>query len=65
MLVALVCEMTGLMPWCLEGLHLKTKRGGHPNLPEGHPLRRHILYRFPRSSWLRNVVDTPGPGGSK
>jgi RimJ/RimL family protein N-acetyltransferase len=23
----------------------------HPNLPEGHPLRRHVLYRLPRSTW--------------
>ena len=24
----------------------------HPNLPEGHPLRRHVLYRIKRSSWM-------------
>ena len=23
----------------------------HPNLSEGHPLRRHVLYRFLRSQW--------------
>jgi len=23
----------------------------HPNLPEGHPLRRHVLYRLHRSAW--------------
>ena len=23
----------------------------HPNLPAGHPLRRHVLYRLPRSTW--------------
>ena len=23
----------------------------HPNLPEGHPLRRHVLYRLRRSEW--------------
>ena len=23
----------------------------HPNLPEGHPLRRHVLYRLRRSDW--------------
>ena len=23
----------------------------HPNLPEGHPLRRHVLYRLSRSNW--------------
>ncbi len=25
----------------------------HPRLPEGHPLRRHVLYRLPRASWER------------
>ena len=23
----------------------------HPNVPAGHPLRHHILYRFPRVVW--------------
>src|SRR5687767_9475836 len=23
----------------------------HPNLPEGHPLREHCLYRLPRDQW--------------
>lgn len=23
----------------------------HPRLPEGHPLRRHVLYRLARSAW--------------
>lgn len=23
----------------------------HPKLPEGHPLRRHVLYRLKRSAW--------------
>jgi len=23
----------------------------HPLLPEGHPLRRHVLYRLPRARW--------------
>jgi RimJ/RimL family protein N-acetyltransferase len=23
----------------------------HPNLPEDHPLRRHVLYRLPRTQW--------------
>ncbi|HET9520851.1 MAG TPA: GNAT family N-acetyltransferase, partial [Candidatus Limnocylindrales bacterium] len=23
----------------------------HPNLPDGHPLRRHVLYRLPRARW--------------
>jgi RimJ/RimL family protein N-acetyltransferase len=25
----------------------------HPNLPEGHALRRHVLYRLERSEWAR------------
>jgi RimJ/RimL family protein N-acetyltransferase len=25
----------------------------HPNLPEGHPLRPHVLYRLRREDWLR------------
>jgi len=25
----------------------------HPSLPEGHPLRRHVLYRISREEWLR------------
>jgi len=25
----------------------------HPNLPAGHPLRRHVLYRLRRSDWQR------------
>jgi len=28
----------------------------HPDLPEGHPLRRHVLYRLGRSAWERSVV---------
>ena len=29
----------------------------HPQLPEGHPLRRHVLYRLTREAWL---VCEPG-----
>ena len=25
----------------------------HPNLPEGHPLRPHVLYRLSRTGWMR------------
>lgn len=32
----------------------------HPSLPEGHPLRRHVLYRLPRSAWL---VARPASAG--
>lgn len=24
----------------------------HPSLPEGHPLRMHVLYRLSRDHWL-------------
>ena len=27
----------------------------HPNLPEGHPLRRHVLYRISRQQWLETL----------
>jgi RimJ/RimL family protein N-acetyltransferase len=26
----------------------------HPRLPEGHPLRRHVLYRLSREQWSRS-----------
>lgn len=26
----------------------------HPRLPEGHPIRRHVLYRLPRAVWAEN-----------
>ena len=25
----------------------------HPNLPDGHPLRPHVLYRIRRADWER------------
>ena len=28
----------------------------HPNLPEGHPLRPHVLYRIRREAWERRTV---------
>jgi ribosomal-protein-alanine N-acetyltransferase len=31
----------------------------HPNLPEGHPLRRHVLYRIGRAQW-RGSSDVDG-----
>jgi hypothetical protein len=27
----------------------------HPNLPEGHPLRPHVLYRINRQQWLATL----------
>ena len=29
----------------------------HPNLPEGHPLRRHVLYRLRRGEWRRQLAE--------
>ncbi len=29
----------------------------HPNLPEGHPLRRHVLYRRENSEWKRRLAE--------
>ena len=26
----------------------------HPKIPEGHPLRRHVLYRLSRNDWQKN-----------
>jgi RimJ/RimL family protein N-acetyltransferase len=30
----------------------------HPNLPEGHRLRRHVLYRAKREEWLRDSAES-------
>jgi RimJ/RimL family protein N-acetyltransferase len=27
----------------------------HPQLPPGHPMRRHVLYRLARRNWARNL----------
>ena len=27
----------------------------HPRLPEGHPLRSHVLYRITRAQWLETL----------
>jgi GNAT acetyltransferase-like protein len=40
----------------MERIGMKRVIGGdfnHPNLPEGHPLRRHALYCLTRTDWLR------------
>ena len=33
----------------------------HPNLPAGHPMRRHVLYRLPRLVWLRARPPAASP----
>jgi RimJ/RimL family protein N-acetyltransferase len=33
----------------------------HPRLPEGHPLRPHLLYRARRDDWRRRAGAGPGP----
>ena len=32
----------------------------HPSLPEGHPLRPHVLHRLPRAAWLVSGAGTFG-----
>jgi hypothetical protein len=27
----------------------------HPNIPPGHPLRRHVLYRIRRGDWVSSA----------
>jgi RimJ/RimL family protein N-acetyltransferase len=39
----------------MERIGMKRVIGGdfdHPNLAQGHPLRRHVLYRLTRTDWL-------------
>jgi RimJ/RimL family protein N-acetyltransferase len=37
----------------------------HPGLPQGHPLRRHVLYRLTRSNWREEHSCFPHPGAVK
>lgn len=40
----------------MEKIGMRRDRAGdfdHPDLPEGHPLRRHVLYRLTSSEWMR------------
>lgn len=30
----------------------------HPNIAEGHPLRRHVLYRLEKAKWLEQLQST-------
>ncbi|WP_454004175.1 GNAT family N-acetyltransferase [Alcaligenes sp. Marseille-Q7550] len=36
--------------------HKKSDDFDHPALPEGHPLRRHVLYRLKREHWAESSV---------
>jgi RimJ/RimL family protein N-acetyltransferase len=36
----------------------------HPRLPEGHRLRRHVLYRLGREAWRAAALSDAGPGPS-
>jgi RimJ/RimL family protein N-acetyltransferase len=29
----------------------------HPSLPQGHPWRRHVLYRLESSEWKRRLAE--------
>lgn len=33
----------------------------HPRLPEGHPLRRHVLYRLPRPRFFASPISATNP----
>ncbi len=33
----------------------------HPRVPEGHPLRRHVLYRLTRAEWLARPPASASP----
>ena len=33
----------------------------HPRIPEGHPLRRHVLYRLTRDEWSTETRSHDGP----
>ncbi len=30
----------------------------HPSIAEGHPFRRHVLYRLSRTEWAKHAVST-------
>ena len=34
----------------------------HPRLPEGHRLRRHVLYRMTAAQWVELSSARRGPG---
>lgn len=41
----------------MEKIGMKRDRSGdfdHPHLPQGHPLRRHVLYRLRRAAWMQS-----------
>jgi len=35
----------------------------HPAVPEGHPLRRHVLYRMGQAQWRQQENGDIEPGG--
>jgi RimJ/RimL family protein N-acetyltransferase len=41
--------------------HDATDDFDHPKLPEGHPLRRHVLYRLSRDDWRARRAARPEP----
>lgn len=46
----------------MERIGLVRDAGGdfdHPRLPEGHPLRRHVLYRLSHRAWLADAEGVP------
>ena len=54
----------------MERLGMTRDPGGdflHPNLPDGHPIRPHVLYRLRRADWRAGqrapMADVVPPGG--
>jgi RimJ/RimL family protein N-acetyltransferase len=43
----------------LEFSNLESEDFDHPGMPEGHRLRRHVLYRLSRERWKRNTSEGP------
>jgi len=37
--------------------HSPAEDFNHPQLPPGHPLRRHVLYRLSRSGWNNGASE--------
>ena len=43
------------------GMHDAHADFDHPALPDGHPLRRHCLYRIERAAWVARADPAPEP----
>jgi hypothetical protein len=36
--------------------HNAAENFDHPQIPAGHPLRRHVLYRLVREKWINSAT---------